>query len=157
VLSHFHTDHAGGIAHFPDSEIICSRADFEQARGLLGQARGFLPQHLPAWFAPTLVEPHGRPFGPFPDSIPLTAAGDVHVLPTPGHPPGHLSVALEDGDSVFLFASDASYTERQMLGGVADGVSPDPSTARTTLARIRQLAADRPTVYLPSHDPDSVR
>jgi glyoxylase-like metal-dependent hydrolase (beta-lactamase superfamily II) len=156
VLSHFHTDHAGGLAHFPNSEILCSRVDFEYSRGALGRARGFLPQHWPDWFSPTLVEPAERPFGPFPRSTPLTAAGDVHLLPTPGHTPGHLSVALEDGATVLLFAADASYSEQLLIDGVADGVSPDPATARATLARIRQLAAERPTVYLPTHDAAAV-
>jgi glyoxylase-like metal-dependent hydrolase (beta-lactamase superfamily II) len=156
VLSHFHTDHAGGLAHFPSSEILCSRVDFQYSRGALGRARGFLPQHWPDWFSPTLVEPAERPFGPFPRSTPLTAAGDVHLLPTPGHTPGHLSVALEDGATVLLFAADASYSEKLLIDGVADGVSPDPATARATLARIRQLAAERPTVYLPTHDAAAV-
>jgi N-acyl homoserine lactone hydrolase len=153
VLSHFHTDHAGGLAHFPASEILCTRVDFEYSRGLLGRARGFLPQHWPDWFSPTLVEPAARPFGPFPESTTLTAAGDVHLLPTPGHTPGHLSVALDDGDTVFLFAADASYTEGLMLAGVADGVSPDPAAARATLARLQRLVSERRVVYLPSHDP----
>ena len=156
VLSHFHTDHAGGLASFPNSEILCSRVDFEYSRGVVGRARGFLPQHWPDWFSPTLVEPGARPFGPFARSMPLTAAGDVHLLPTPGHTPGHLSVALEDGETVFLFAADASYSEQLLIDGVADGVSPDPGAARATLARIRQLAAERPTVYLPTHDPAAV-
>lgn len=156
VLSHFHTDHAGGLGHFPSSEIIASRADYEFSRGALGRARGFLPQHWPEPFTPTLIEHGGRAFGPFARSTPLTAAGDVHLLPTPGHTPGHLSVALEDGDTVFLLAADASYTQQLMLDGVVDGVSPDPTAARATLATIRALTTQRPTVYLPSHDPEAV-
>ena len=44
-----------------------------------------------------------------------------------------------------------------MLDGVVDGVAPDPATARASLARVQQLADDRPTVYLPTHDPAAVR
>jgi N-acyl homoserine lactone hydrolase len=43
VLTHFHTDHAGGLPHFPNSEILSSKADFEFSRGVRGRARGSCP------------------------------------------------------------------------------------------------------------------
>lgn len=157
IVTHFHTDHAGGLGHFPHSEIVTSRGAFEEARGLAGKVRGFLPQHWPAGFAPTLVDFDDGPFGPFPQSQALTAAGDVRLLPTPGHTAGHASVAVEDGDTVMFLAGDASYTQALMLAARPDGVAPKPAQAVETLARIRRLAAERPTVYLPSHDPDAER
>jgi N-acyl homoserine lactone hydrolase len=157
VLTHFHTDHAGGLPHFPRTEIVTSRRAFEEARGLAGKVRGFLPQHWPPGFAPTVVDFDEDAFGPFASSARLTAAGDVRLLPTPGHTGGHVSVAVEDGDTVVFLAGDASYTQALMLAGRADGVAPRRSPAVETLGRIRRLAAERPTVYLPSHDPDSAR
>jgi N-acyl homoserine lactone hydrolase len=42
-----------------------------------------------------------------------------------------------------------------MLNGRADGVGNDDEAQRLTHSRIRDLAAATPTVYLPTHDPDS--
>jgi glyoxylase-like metal-dependent hydrolase (beta-lactamase superfamily II) len=155
VLTHFHTDHAGGLEHFPTSEILATRTDYAHSRGLRGSVRGFLPQRWPEWFAPTLIEHQDGPFESFAQSTTLTEAGDVHLIPTPGHTPGHMSVVLEDGDEVIVFAGDASYTEQNMVDGVPDGVSPAMGAARDSLARLRRLAVARHTVLLPTHDPDS--
>jgi glyoxylase-like metal-dependent hydrolase (beta-lactamase superfamily II) len=79
------------------------------------------------------------------------------LVATPGHTPGHISVAVDLHDRLVLLAGDASYTQDLMLEGVADGVTNDVQAARSTLAAIRALAHSRATVYLPSHDPDSPR
>jgi N-acyl homoserine lactone hydrolase len=62
---------------------------------------------------------------------------------------------LDEGDRVVLLAGDTSYTERLLVEDALDGVAPDPKAARETMARIRELAAERPTVYLPAHDPEA--
>jgi glyoxylase-like metal-dependent hydrolase (beta-lactamase superfamily II) len=155
VLTHFHTDHAGGLGHFPKSEFLATRSDYASSRGLRGSVRGFLPQRWPKAFAPTLIEHQDGPFESFAQSTALTRAGDVHLIPTPGHTVGHMSVVLEEGDRVIVFAGDASYTEQNMVDGVPDGVSASMQAARDSLSRLRRLAGARPTVYLPTHDPGS--
>jgi N-acyl homoserine lactone hydrolase len=155
VMTHLHTDHAGRLGHFPDTEILVSRVELENASGTLGTLRGFLPHRWPGWFQPRQINFPSRPFGPFSQSLRLTEAGDVHLVSTPGHTLGHLSVAVEEDDRVLFFAGDSSYTEELMLRGAVDGVSPDASAAALTLGRIQELASQRPTVYLPTHDPGS--
>lgn len=157
VLTHLHTDHAGGLAHFPCSEIVVTRTEFEYASGPMGKLRGYLPHRWPDWLAPTLIDLNGPPFGPFDRSRALTAAGDVVLLPTPGHTPGHMSVVARADDVLVLLAGDASYTEAMMRKRLADGVTNDPATACRTLATIDQLGGEAHMVYLPSHDPESLR
>ena len=125
--------------------------------GSMGRLRGYVNNRFPDWFAPTAVEFADAPIGPFPTSLPLTEAGDVHLVPVPGHTPGQLAVLVEEEDDVaVLLAGDSSYTEKLMVQGAIDGVSPSDDDARQTLARIRSLADERPLVYLPSHDPESI-
>jgi len=156
LLTHLHTDHAGGIPHFPSSRFLVNAAEHKYARGTPGRLRGYLPQHWPTWFQPDSIPFQPVPFGPFNHSYFVTAAKDVIVIPTPGHTPGHVSVLVKlDGLNV-LVAGDATYTEGTLLHRQVDGVSPDEGLALRTINNILQLSQERPMVYLPSHDPESV-
>jgi N-acyl homoserine lactone hydrolase len=155
AMTHLHTDHAGGLHHFPDTEILVARGEIAYAAGLRGQLRGYPNGRWPGWFDPTPVDLGSEPYGPFPQSRRLTAAGDVILVPLPGHTPGHLGVIVEDGDHTVLFAGDSSYTQDALLRGSVDGVGPDEAAQRTTQERIRAFAAGDPTVYLVAHDPDT--
>jgi glyoxylase-like metal-dependent hydrolase (beta-lactamase superfamily II) len=155
VLTHLHVDHDGGLAHFPDSDIFVSRQELHTARAWAGRIRGYLPNRWPSWFNPRPLDLTPEAFGPFAASRRLTAAGDVIAVATPGHTPSHLSVIVLDEGLTCVLAGDASYTEALMLGGEIDGVSEDGASALGTLRALKQLAAERPVVYLPTHDPES--
>ena len=43
VLTHMHTDHAGGLRHFPRAEIVVAADELAATRGLSGRVRGYLP------------------------------------------------------------------------------------------------------------------
>jgi glyoxylase-like metal-dependent hydrolase (beta-lactamase superfamily II) len=155
VLTHLHIDHDAGIGHFPASEILAAPGEIGRARGMAGMLRGYLPQRWPAWFDPKGLVLDDGAYGPFGASKRLTADGRVVAVATPGHTPDHLSVIVDDGDVCLFLAGDTSYTQDLMLAGEPDGVSQKPEVARATLAAIRQFASERPTVYLPAHDPQA--
>ena len=156
VLTHLHTDHAGGLHHFPKVEILVSRTEHQIASGTAGLVRGYLPNRWPTWFAPHLIDFAPQPFGPFPSSYCLTQAGDVVLVPTMGHTPGHLSVIVQDGSVGTFLAGDTSYTQQLLLDGVVDGVSGNDEVAQQTIKRIQNYLNSVPTIYLPSHDPEAV-
>ena len=153
ILTHFHTDHTGGIVHFPNSEFLVSAGEYQSAQGFAGMLQGYLPQHWPEWFAPSPIQFEAKAFGPFEESYLVTNAGDVVIVPTPGHTPHHVSVIVRvDGISYFL-AADTSYSEELLLKRCPDGLSPNVEAAIGTLDKILRYADAEPTVYLPSHDP----
>jgi glyoxylase-like metal-dependent hydrolase (beta-lactamase superfamily II) len=155
VLTHLHTDHAGGMHHFQGVEMLASADEIAGAQGLRGRINGYPNNRWPSWLRLTPARFEPSPYGPFELSARLTSAGDVIAIPLPGHTPGHIGVVVEDGDHRVLLAGDASYTQELMLRGAVDGVSPDDTVAKRTLERLNAFVAERPTVYVPAHDPDS--
>ena len=155
VLTHMHIDHDGGLAHFPHSRILVSDDELTRTVGIAGAIRGYLPDRWPKWFDPQSIAWQPSACGPFACSAPVTSTGDITAVPTPGHTPGHVSVVVRDGAGQIILAGDTSYLESTMLRGIVDGVSPNDSVARATFANIQAMCSQRPTVYLPAHDPQS--
>jgi glyoxylase-like metal-dependent hydrolase (beta-lactamase superfamily II) len=153
VLTHLHTDHAGGLHHVADRDVLVSRAELRRASGFRGQLNGYLPHRWPADLELQPIDLDDGAYGPFPESRRI--APGVHAIGTAGHTPGHVSVVVEDGDRVTVLAGDVSYTEELMLEGATDGVCPNPREAQETIRRMRELVTTRSATYLPSHDPDS--
>ncbi len=77
------------------------------------------------------------------------------IVPTPGHTPGHVSVIAVTGDVSYFLAGDATYTEQALVEGQVDGVSPSEAVSLRTMQTILRLVEEQPTVYLPTHDPES--
>ncbi len=155
VLTHLHQDHDGGLHHFPNAEFVVSGREWAAAAGFKGRLNGYLNQRWPDWFQPRLVDFDQTPFRTFTSHHALTKSGDVHLVPTPGHSPGHLSMILDEGHFSIVFAGDASYTEDMLIADKTDGVGPDPQAQHDSHMQILAYAEQNPTIYLPSHDPGS--
>jgi glyoxylase-like metal-dependent hydrolase (beta-lactamase superfamily II) len=153
VLTHMHIDHDAGLKDLPHSKVLVAPGEIRIASGFAGQIRGYLPQRWPTGFDPEPLAFDAEPFGPFTRSRRLTRDGSVVAIPTPGHTSHHISVAVVGETETLLIAGDASYTEQNLQGGLIDGVAEDEAITKSTLRRLRALAAERPIVFLPTHDP----
>ena len=155
VLTHMHSDHVDGAIHVGGPVLV---HDEELAFSRSASARFFqkaLRQPIPkANFQPLALT--DGPFGAFERSKALTGDGRIRAVATPGHTPGHISVLCVDDDGRHvLLAGDATDTLEQLHARRHDAVGPKPAVSVATIDSILAHARDHPTVYLPSHDPDT--
>ena len=157
VLTHLHTDHAGGLHQFPKSQIYVDGGELAAARTLVGRTlRGYIPHRWPDWFSPKILEFEKEPESPFGWVHCVTRARDVMVVPTPGHTPNHVSVIVRREGINYFLAGDTTYTEQALRERNVDGISPNEGESRNTIEKILEYAERERTVYLPAHDVESV-
>jgi glyoxylase-like metal-dependent hydrolase (beta-lactamase superfamily II) len=153
-----HGDHMDGAAHLGDAPVLVNADEIAYSRTAM--ARFFqrvLRQPIPAGVRFESMRLDGGPFGAFAASKPLSEDGRVIVVATPGHTPGHVSVVcIDDDGNHVLIAGDATDSVEQLHARRPDAVGPKPAVTVATIDRIRDHAAQQPTVFLPSHDPESV-
>ncbi|GAB4113250.1 MAG: N-acyl homoserine lactonase QqlR [Roseiflexaceae bacterium] len=150
ILTHLHGDHTGGLGFFPNAEFLVARREYE---GHLRQPYGAVRCLWPSFFKPTLLDYTGPALDAFSASHTVTKAGDLVVVPTPGHSYGHQSVLLRDGAHTYMLAGDLAFREQQLLESGLQGIAYNTSEARQTLQQVQRYIAQHPTIFLPSHDP----
>jgi glyoxylase-like metal-dependent hydrolase (beta-lactamase superfamily II) len=156
VITHAHGDHIDGLVHL-NARVLVNERELQFARTAMARVmRRVLRQPLPPGFAPEPLALDGGPFGAFPESRLLSEDGRIVAVRTAGHTPGHTSViCIDDSGTHVMLAGDVTDSLEQLHARRADAVGPDPKVHVATLETILAHCAQHPTVYLPSHDPDS--
>jgi glyoxylase-like metal-dependent hydrolase (beta-lactamase superfamily II) len=156
VLTHMHGDHMDGAVHVPGPVMVHDQ-EIAFARSLSSRFfQRVLRQPIPAraTFEPFALDEGA--FGSFERSKTLSAGGRIVAVATPGHTPGHISiVCIDDEGNHVLLAADATDTLEQLHARRHDAIGPKPAVSVATIDRILAHAREHPTVYLPSHDPES--
>jgi len=157
VLTHMHGDHMDGAVHVNGPVLVHEEElAFTHTRAAKVMSR-VLRQPVPAnvQWEPFALD--SGPFGAFPRSRALTDDGRVVAVDTKGHSPGHVSIiCIDDDGRHVMLAGDTSDTLEQLHALRADAVAPKPAVYVETLRTILAHAREHQTVYLPSHDPESV-
>jgi glyoxylase-like metal-dependent hydrolase (beta-lactamase superfamily II) len=156
VLTHHHGDHVDGVIHV-SAPVRVNEVELEFAATASSRLmRRLLRQPLPSGFAPERLALDDGPFGAFSHSRVLSDDGRIVAVATPGHTPGHISViCIDDAGRHVMLAGDATDTLEQLHARRADAVGPDPAEHVATLETILAHCAEHPTIFLPSHDPES--
>jgi N-acyl homoserine lactone hydrolase len=98
INTHLHFDHCGGNRLFAGTPIYVQRLEREAAR-----AEGYTIAQWVDFEGANYVELEGEQ-----EVLP-----GLHVLPTPGHTPGHQSVLVETDDGLVVVGGDVAYTWRE--------------------------------------------
>lgn len=164
VLSHFHADHIGAAACFPQARYVFLEAGYEAVarRGAWGRLlAGFLPALLPDDFearARCLTASDAAPPLPgFATAYDLFGDGSLRLVELPGHACGQLGLVCRTAQGERFFVADAC----TMLGNALEARRPsailrlivdDWGQYLDTMDRLRDLAEARPDLPLiPSH------
>lgn len=154
IMTHAHFDHSGGMSYFPNAEFMFSHKEWDDVQRFRSAHFDF-PAKYPAGLQPRLIEYLPQSIGAFAVSYPLTKAGDVRIVPTPGHTTGHQSVILQDGPDTYFFAGDTSFDLPSLQNGILDAPAFNSNDDFATRDRILDFATRTPLIYLTTHDFDT--
>jgi len=178
IITHFHADHIGGLAEFPNARVHCHEHALAPLRTLnaFAQTRAaFLPALLPkdidARLAPIPAKKfspaHGEDFpSPFPFPVfDLFGDGLLRLVELPGHAPGQIGVeytAPAANGARTLYCADAFWHSMQITRDVnlrwpASALQWDIAAYRSTVTKLRALARTGTHRLLACHDEETQR
>jgi glyoxylase-like metal-dependent hydrolase (beta-lactamase superfamily II) len=160
VMTHLHLDHSSAISEFPDSTIVVSAAEWQDAaHGSKPTLNGYRRAHFDLAFEYRTVDFDGEEIGSyatFGRTFDLFGDGSVRLAFTPGHSAGHCSVICRLAGEDFVIGGDAVYMAGQLEG--TEPLPPRPYDAhmlRRSLQELRLFHAQFPAATItPGHDPE---
>jgi N-acyl homoserine lactone hydrolase len=145
-ISHYHGDHTGQVASFPDATLLIGKGDWD----LLADPKSNA-EHHPARFAHWIDG--GGKVDPVSGDRDIFGDGSVIMLNTPGHTPGHhsLIVNLKERGPIMLSGDLAHFRENYDTDGVPT-FNTNRAETLASLDRFKKLAANLHATVIIQHD-----
>ncbi|KJR07873.1 MBL fold metallo-hydrolase [Gordonia sihwensis] len=119
VMTHLDSDHSGGIEDFPAARLHVSARELADADAEAGPSAAVRYRPWRQSRHPDDVVTYSETaddwFG-FPAAALSGLDNDFAYVALPGHTPGHMGVAVRDGDEWLLHCGDAFYHRNAVLG-----------------------------------------
>jgi N-acyl homoserine lactone hydrolase len=144
-ISHYHADHTGQVASFPQATLLIGTGDWNNVTSAKPVGAN------PAFFAPWISG--GSKVEPVPLDKDVFGDGTVVMLTTPGHTPGHHSVLirLKEKGNVLITGDLAHFHENYEANGVP-GFNTSRAETLASLDRFKKLAAQLKATVILQHD-----
>nr|WP_283254684.1 N-acyl homoserine lactonase family protein [Luteimonas galliterrae] len=147
-ISHYHLDHVGQAADFPQAKLLIGKGDFD----VLGR-----PEHeaRSEFFAPWLRE--GADVEKVVGDHDVFGDGSVMMLDLPGHTPGHhgLLVRLPKRGNVLLSGDVVHFRENMASMGVPS-FNTDRAQSLASMDRFEKLARNLKATLIIQHEEKDV-
>jgi glyoxylase-like metal-dependent hydrolase (beta-lactamase superfamily II) len=144
-ISHYHPDHTGQVASFPQATLLIGRGDWNVVSSPKPAGAN------PAFFTPWLSG--GSQVEPVPLDKDVFGDGSVIMLATPGHTPGHhsLLVRLKHTGNLLISGDLAHFHENYEADGVP-GFNTSRAESLASLERVKKMAAQLKATVILQHD-----
>ncbi len=158
-MTHLHSDHSSAISEFPQSTIVVSETEWEEATtGSQPLLNGYRRVHFDNAFDYRTVDfDRGGidSYASFARTFDLFGDGSIRLAFTPGHSAGHMCVIAHLRDRDFVIGGDVVYTLAQLDDEAPLPPRPfDAHNYRRSLQELRLFHRQFPDVVVtPGHDP----
>jgi len=145
-ISHYHGDHIGQVASFPQATLLIGKGDWDALNDTKPN-----PAVNPANFAHWISG--GGKVDPVSGDKDVFGDGSVIMLNTPGHTPGHhsLLVKLKDKGNVLITGDLSHFQENYDSNGVPT-FNTNRAETLASLDRFKQLATNLHATVIIQHD-----
>ena len=146
VLTHYHPDHLGGVAHLKKNSparVAAHQAEVPFVQGEKPLPNPFRNALVAFLMTPLLATSRPRPVSvdlPLKDGDFLSGLDGVQVIHSPGHTPG--SISLHFPERGLLIVGDALEHRRGKLGLPSSHFTEDMAQAKKSIRRLAQLDFD---------------
>jgi glyoxylase-like metal-dependent hydrolase (beta-lactamase superfamily II) len=145
AVSHYHFDHTGQAADFPQATLLVDRRDWDAIKARPDRAERFTP-----WTGGGKVEPLTYDHDVFGD-------GSVTMLATPGHTPGHRSLLVRlKGSGPILLSGDAVHFAENWGSRGVPGFNTSRAESLASMDRLSRIARQLKARLIIQHEPADI-